>query len=58
MRSLGILILAASLILLALEHLKLIDIFGVVGLLVGLFVVMFPEKAEELVTKFKSDKPV
>jgi len=58
MRSLGILILAVSLILIAMERLNLIITFGVVGLLIGLFMVMFPEKAEELVTKFKSDKPV
>ncbi|MFH1213860.1 MAG: hypothetical protein V1681_07210 [Candidatus Neomarinimicrobiota bacterium] len=56
MKSLGVLIVAVSLVLLVLEHLKLIDVFGIVGLLTGLFAVMFPDKAEELVAKLKSGK--
>lgn len=57
MRSLGILILAVCLVLLAMEHLHLIDIFGIVGLIIGLFMVMFPDKAQDFIDKMKSTKP-
>jgi hypothetical protein len=56
MKGFGALITVISLVLLALEHLKLIDVFGIVGLLIGLFAIMFPEKAEELYTKLKTGK--
>jgi hypothetical protein len=56
MKGFGALIAVISLVLLALEHLKLIDVFGIVGLLIGLFAIMFPEKAEELYTKLKTGK--
>ncbi len=57
MRSYGILILAVCLVLLAMEHLHLIDIFGIVGLIIGLFMVMFPDKAQDFIDKMKSTKP-
>ena len=47
---------AISLILLVLEHLNLVDVVGIVGLLVGLFAIIFPDKAEEIYTKLKSGK--
>lgn len=60
MRSLGLLIIMVCLVLLALEHLNLIDIFCVVGLIAGLYMVMFPDKAQSFIEKLKAadqDKP-
>lgn len=56
MKGFGAILVAVSLVLLVLEHLKLIDVFGIVGLLIGLFAIMFPDKAEDLYTKIKSGK--
>lgn len=42
------------LVLIALEHLKLIDIISVVGLIVGLYMVMFPDKAQAFIDKLKA----
>lgn len=56
MKGFGALIVTISMVLLVLEHLNLIDVFGIVGLLIGLFAIIFPDKAEELYTKIKSGK--
>jgi len=56
MKGFGAVLVICSLLLLVLEHLKLIDVFGIIGLLIGLFMIFFPEKAEELYTKIKTGK--
>ncbi|MCK9243874.1 MAG: hypothetical protein M0R34_03985 [Candidatus Marinimicrobia bacterium] len=56
MRGFGAILFACSLVLLVLEHLNLIDVLGVIGLLIGLFMIIFPDKADELFTKIKSGK--
>ena len=56
MKGFGAVLVVISLILLVLEHLNLVDVVGIVGLLVGLFAIIFPDKAEELYTKLKSGK--
>jgi hypothetical protein len=56
MKGFGAFIVVISLVVLVLEHLNLIDVFGIVGLLTGLFAIMFPEKAEELYNKLKTGK--
>jgi len=56
MKGFGAVLVVISLILLVLEHLNLVDVVGIVGLLVGLFAIIFPDKAEEIYTKLKSGK--
>jgi|UPI00037A60A2 uncharacterized membrane protein YoaT (DUF817 family) len=54
MKSTGYLLIMVCLVLIAMEHLKVIDIFSVVGLIIGLYMVMFPDKAQALIDKLKS----
>ena len=56
MKGFGAVLVAISLILLVLEHLNLVDVIGIIGLLIGLFAIILPDKAEELYTKLKSGK--
>ncbi|HPC35999.1 MAG TPA: hypothetical protein P5268_09660 [Candidatus Marinimicrobia bacterium] len=57
MKGFGAVLVAISLILLVLEHLNLVDVIGIIGLLVGLFAIIFPDKAEDIYSKLKSGKP-
>ncbi|HCL00571.1 MAG TPA: hypothetical protein DHW42_10775 [Candidatus Marinimicrobia bacterium] len=55
MRNTGIVIFIAGLLLLILDP-TIIRILGIIGIALGLFTLIAPEKAAELITKLKSKK--
>ena len=55
MRNLGIFIFVIGLLLLILDP-KIIDIIGILGAAFGLFALVAPDKAAEVLNKFKSKK--
>jgi len=55
MRNAGIVIFIAGLLLLILDP-TIIRIIGIIGAAFGLFILIAPERAAELITKFKSKK--
>lgn len=55
MRNLGMFVFVIGLLLLILDP-KIIDIIGIVGAAFGLFALLVPDKAAEVLDKFKSKK--
>ncbi len=55
MRNVGIVLFIVGLLLLVLDE-KMINLIGIVGAAFGLFAVLVPEKAAELIEKIKSKK--
>jgi len=55
MRNLGILVFVIGLLLLILDK-TIIDIIGILGAAFGLFALLVPDKAAEVLDKFKSKK--
>lgn len=55
MRNAGIVIFIAGLLMLILDP-TIIRIIGIIGAAFGLFTLIAPERAAELITKFKSKK--
>ena len=55
MRNVGIVLFIVGLLLLVLDE-KVINLIGIIGAAFGLFAALVPEKAAELIEKFKSKK--